>query len=178
MTDIDGSYSYAADIVWKQYIGTYKADSNSENWIDIYVPKCICVISRLPYFKNFFDCLMLLFHTLWKEKSHTLIPEKIISNIISTPKVFGTGKDPFKLTLHNDYSIYISPPLTDIFDATDVTVYFLAKHLGVDNLITVFNALLLDNKILFVSSSYNFLFMACKALSCLLYPFKFKFINY
>lgn len=61
-----------------------------------------------------------------------------------------------------------------------VTCYlriFLFSFTGIQNFVSLFCAALTDNKILFLSTSYNRLADACSGLLALLFPLKYRFVK-
>ncbi|XP_069764358.1 myotubularin-related protein 5 isoform X8 [Narcine bancroftii] len=69
----------------------------------------------------------------------------------------------------------IQIPISDALPVTGCSVALLLKQLGINNVLDLFCAALTEHKILFLSSSYQRLTEACRALLALMFPLKYSF---
>ena len=67
-------------------------------------------------------------------------------------------------------------PQSTTVPVTGTTVVQLFERLNVHNVISLFTAVMTDNKILFQSDSYSLLYESCHALTSLMYPFVYSHV--
>ncbi|MEQ2289279.1 SET-binding factor 2, partial [Ameca splendens] len=69
----------------------------------------------------------------------------------------------------------IQTPLNDTLPVTFKSVALLFQQLGIQNVLSLFCAVLTEHKVLFHSSSYQRLGEACRALEALMFPLKYSY---
>lgn len=138
----------------------------------LYAPKCIVLISRLDYKEVFKNCLSIFYAVHVDNLRYSL--ETLIGNLLTCVKVPIFGGPSIRFSLSAGDCLAIQPPRTDTIPVTSTTVYRLLEHLGINNVVELFYALLTEQKILFYSSSYTRLNEACQGLISLMYPFKYS----
>lgn len=138
----------------------------------LHVPKCIVLISRLDYREIFRDCLSILYAVHVDNLRYSL--ETLIGNLLATVRVPSFGITPIRFSLSAGDCLALQPPKTETIPVTSTTVYRLIEHLGINNVVELFYALLTEHKILFYSQSYTRLNEACQGLISLMYPFKYS----
>ncbi|XP_042323603.1 myotubularin-related protein 5 [Sceloporus undulatus] len=69
----------------------------------------------------------------------------------------------------------IQTPINDSLPVSNCSVALLFRQLGITNVLCLFCAALTEHKILFLSSSYQRLTDACRALLALMFPLKYSF---
>lgn len=137
-----------------------------------YAPKCIVLISRLDYRDVFRNCLNVLYAVHVDGLGYSL--ETLIGNLLTCINVPLYGGPPIRFSLSAGDCLALQPPQTDTIPVTSTTVYRLIEHLGINNVVELFYALLTEQKILFYSQSYTRLNEACQGLISLMYPFKYS----
>lgn len=70
----------------------------------------------------------------------------------------------------------LQPPLSQTLPVTGTCVSFLFQQLGIKNVLYLFCAVMTEQKILFHSKSYSRLTESCRALTALMYPFKYSHV--
>ena len=100
--------------------------------------------------------------------------ETLIGNLLTCVKVPLYGGPSIRFSLSAGDCLALQPPQTDTIPTTSTTVYRLIEHLGINNVVELFYALLTEQKILFYSQSYTRLNEACQGLISLMYPFKYS----
>lgn len=138
----------------------------------LYAPKCIVLISRLDYKEVFKNCLSIFYAVHVDNLRYSL--ETLIGNLLTCIKVPLFGGPSIRFSLSAGDCLTLQPPQTDTIPVTSTTVYRLLEHLGINNAVELFYALLTEQKILFYSSSYTRLNEACQGLISLMYPFKYS----
>ncbi|XP_042300324.1 myotubularin-related protein 5-like, partial [Sceloporus undulatus] len=69
----------------------------------------------------------------------------------------------------------IQTPINDSLPVSNCSMALLFRQLGITNVLCLFCAALTEHKILFLSSSYQRLTDACRALLALMFPLKYSF---
>ncbi|KAG8524265.1 Myotubularin-related protein 13, partial [Galemys pyrenaicus] len=69
----------------------------------------------------------------------------------------------------------IQTPLHDSLPVTGTSVALLFQQLGIQNVLSLFCAVLTENKVLFHSASFQRLSDACRALESLIFPLKYSY---
>lgn len=139
---------------------------------NLYAPKCIVLISRLDYREVFRNCLSIFYAVHVDNLGYSL--ETLIGNLLTTVKVPTFGGNSIRFSLSAGDCLALQPPKTDTIPVTSTTVYRLVEHLGINNVVELFYAVLTEHKILFYSTSYTRLNEACQGLISLMYPFKYS----
>lgn len=137
-----------------------------------YAPKCIVLISRLDYREVFRNCLNVFYAVHVDNLRYSL--ETLIGNLLTCVKVPLYGGPSIRFSLSAGDCLALQPPQTGTIPVTSTTVYRLIEHLGINNVVELFYALLTEHKILFYSRSYTRLNEACQGLISLMYPFKYS----
>lgn len=138
----------------------------------LYAPKCIVLISRLDYREVFRNCLSIIYAVHVDNLRYSL--ETLIGNLLTAVKVPLYGGPSVRFSLSAGDCLSLQPPKTVTIPVTGTTVYRLLEHLGINNVVELFYALLTEHKILFYSQSYTRLNEACQGLISLMYPFKYS----
>ncbi|KAJ8406608.1 hypothetical protein AAFF_G00301820 [Aldrovandia affinis] len=86
--------------------------------------------------------------------------------MLYTEKLFSLGAGDRQL---------IQTPLNDSLPVTGKSVALLFQQLGIQNVLSLFCALLTEHKVLFHSTSYQRLGEACRALESLVFPLKYSY---
>ncbi|KAF1744007.1 LOW QUALITY PROTEIN: hypothetical protein MXB_1163, partial [Myxobolus squamalis] len=168
LTSIDGSRYYCAILLFYERADTIKK---------LYIPKAFTIVSKYAYISNYYDCLDAIFKSLRcdKEKMDTCIAENLICQIIYNNSSPEPGSEKFIIPLIDNQSI-INPPIFCTIPATEDNVATLLELVGIKNLVKLYGALLLDNRIAFISKSYNYLYKCSNALISLAYPINYKYV--
>lgn len=146
--------------------------ANSDATTTLCAPKCIVLISRLNFLEVFKNCLSILYAVHVDNLGYSL--ESLIGNLLCTVRVPLYGSPSIRFSLSAGDCLALQPPQTDTIPVTSTTVYRLIEHLGINNVVELFYALLTEHKILFYSQSYTRLNEACQGLIAMMYPFKYS----
>uniref|UniRef100_A0A4W6E3N7 SET binding factor 2 n=1 Tax=Lates calcarifer TaxID=8187 RepID=A0A4W6E3N7_LATCA len=164
----------------------------------VFAPKSLILVSRLDYPEIFRGCLGLIYTVYIDSLSFPL--EGLVANLftfqvpvaggsqvslnslsllcrwpvlhtapqiqIQTRKLFSLGAGDRQL---------IQTPLNDILPVTCKSVALLFQQLGIQNVLSLFCAVLTEHKVLFHSTSYQRLGEACRALEALMFPLKYSY---
>ena len=138
----------------------------------VFVPFCICLISKYPYVKEMKACLKSIYTILNNEPSQN--EEFIINDIImylinSIPIPTKNTSIKFLLPFHKNYIELECPKLDDI-NVMNLSGCKLLALFSIENLIIIFRLLISEKKILLIDTDYERLSTVADGLVTLLYP--------
>ena len=122
---------------------------------DVYVPYCICLISKYSYTKELEICLDTIFKIM-AHKPNELnfeINELIMYLIHSVPIPLKNMRVRFYIPFNNTKLELLCPKIDDV-STMNSKLTSLFDYLSVDNIILVFRLLLSEKKILFIHDDY------------------------
>uniref|UniRef100_A0A672IKS0 SET binding factor 2 n=1 Tax=Salarias fasciatus TaxID=181472 RepID=A0A672IKS0_SALFA len=160
----------------------------------VFAPKSLILVSRLDHPEIFRGCLGLIYTVYIDSLNFPL--EGLVANLFTFlvpvaggsqvilhavfppqhyagcthpngyPKLFSLGAGDRQL---------IQTPLNDTLPVTCKSVALLFQQLGIQNVLSLFCAVLTEHKVLFHSTSYQRLGEACRALEALMFPLKYSY---
>ena len=144
----------------------------------LYIPYCICIISKYPYVNELKKCLRSIYRILSKEKLITYLnPEEgnyEINNLImhlihSVPIPEPNSIVKFFLPYYNKRLEITCPKIEDI-SVMNANTCTLLKVFSVEHIITIYKLILNEKKILFIDKYYERLAKVTDGFISLLYP--------
>ncbi|XP_006642674.2 myotubularin-related protein 13 isoform X2 [Lepisosteus oculatus] len=138
----------------------------------VFAPKSLILVSRLDFPEIFRGCLGLIYTVYIDSLNFPL--EGLVANLFTclvpvaggSQKLFSLGAGDRQL---------IQTPLNDNLPVTCKSVALLFQQLGIQNVLSLFCAVLTEHKVLFHSTSYQRLGDACRALESLMFPLKYSY---
>ncbi|KAM6980275.1 myotubularin-related protein 13 [Aplochiton taeniatus] len=138
----------------------------------VFAPKSLILVSRLDYPEIFRGCLGLIYTVYIDSLNFPL--EGLVANLFAclvpvaggSQKLFSLGAGDRQL---------IQTPLNDSLPITCKSVALLFQQLGIQNVLSLFCAVLTEHKVLFHSTSYERLGEASRALEALMFPLKYSY---
>ena len=140
----------------------------------VYIPWCICLISKYPYISELDKCLESIYGVL-EAKQGLLdfeINDLIMYLINSIPVPDKNMCIQFFLPYSNNPKTEIHCPKIDDISITNSNYIAIFKYLSVDNIILIFRLLLAEKKLLFIHDDYTELTNITNSFISLLYPFQ------
>lgn len=191
LTDIDANRHYCACLCFNETVAitpTKPADEEEENLTPgkslipttithhsiMYAPKCLVLVSRLDYTETFRNCLGTIYTAYIESLSFAI--ETLIGNILGCIQVPPPGGPQVRFSIGAGDKQALQPPLSSSLPNTGTCVSFLFQQLGIKNVLSLFCAVMTEQKILFHSSSYTRLTESCRALTALMYPFRYSHV--
>uniref|UniRef100_A0A8V5GDY3 Uncharacterized protein n=1 Tax=Melopsittacus undulatus TaxID=13146 RepID=A0A8V5GDY3_MELUD len=138
----------------------------------LFAPKSLVLVSRLDHAEVFRNSLGLIYTIYVDGLSVSL--ENVIGNLL-TCTIPITGGAQRTISLGAGDRQVIQTPISDSLPVSSCSVALLFRQLGITNVLYLFCAALTEHKILFLSSSYQRLTDACRALLALMFPLKYSF---
>uniref|UniRef100_A0A8C1UP89 SET binding factor 1 n=1 Tax=Cyprinus carpio TaxID=7962 RepID=A0A8C1UP89_CYPCA len=144
----------------------------------LYAPKSLVLVSFLDHTEVFRNCLSLIYNV--HADGLTVPMETVIGNLLTCIIPIAGGSQPVAveertITLGAGDRQVIQTPINDSLPVSGCSVAQLFRQLGIINVLCLFCAALTEHKILFLSSSYQRLTDACRALLAIMFPLKYSF---
>ncbi|XP_067915404.1 myotubularin-related protein 5 isoform X2 [Heterodontus francisci] len=181
LTDINSERHYCACFTfWEAVEQSQKNHANDVDDEDskfmqapqLFAPKSLVLVSQLDHTEVFRNCLGLIY-TIYIDSLNFPL-ETVIGNLL-TCIIPITGGSQRTVSLGAGDRQVIQTPINDALPVSGCSVALLLKQLGINNVLDLFCAALTEHKILFLSSSYQRLTEACRALLALMFPLKYSF---
>ncbi|KAL4659526.1 myotubularin-related protein 5 isoform X9 [Arapaima gigas] len=182
LTDINSERHYCACFTfWEEVDSTQKGltsevdeddDSGSTRPEQLFAPRSLVLVSRLDHTEVFRNCLSIIY-TVHIDGLQVPL-ETLIGNLLTCfiPVAGGSQRT---ITLGAGDRQVIQTPINDSLPVSGCSVALLFRQLGIINVLYLFCAALTEHKILFLSSSYQRLTDACRALLAIMFPLKYSF---
>ena len=140
----------------------------------VFVPFCICLISKYPYVQEMQKCLKTIY-TIIKKRNNAnekvLINDLIMFLINAIPIPAKNTKVKFLLPFCNN-SIDIDCPKLEDINIMNLSSSRLLKYFNIDNLVILFRLLITEKKLLLIDNDYERLSAVADGLASILYPFQ------
>uniref|UniRef100_A0A4W5KSU1 SET binding factor 1 n=1 Tax=Hucho hucho TaxID=62062 RepID=A0A4W5KSU1_9TELE len=182
LTDINSERHYCACFTfWEGLDNPLKAEASEVDEDEVpglvqpaqvFAPKSLVLVSRLDHTEVFRNCLGLIYTVHVDSLSVPL--ETVIGNLL-TCVIPVAGGSQRTITLGAGDRQVIQTPINDSLPVSGSSVAHLFRQLGIVNVLYLFCAALTEHKILFLSSSYQRLTDACRALLAIMFPLKYSF---
>ena len=139
----------------------------------VYVPYCMCLISKYPYVSEMKKCLQSIYTSVINHLSDNKpdLNNLIMYLIHSVPIPERNTKVKFFVPYCNKGIELICPKVQDI-SIMNTNISLLLKYFTIDKLIIIFRLVLFEKKILFIDDDYTRLSFVTDSFISLLYPFK------
>ena len=139
----------------------------------VYVPFCICLISKYPYVQEMRNCLKSIYTLLEQpeENNNILINDIIMFLIHSIPIPAKNTQVKFLVPYFNNCIDIDCPKLEDI-NIINRSATQLLKYFTIDNVILIFKLLITEKKILIIDEDYEKLSKVADGFVSILYPFQ------
>ncbi|XP_043944593.1 myotubularin-related protein 5 [Protopterus annectens] len=179
LTDINSERHYCACFTFSEAVeSTQSLKSGDDDDMGIiqpaalFAPKSLVLVSRLDHTEVFRNTLGLIY-TIYVDGMNVSL-ETVVGNLLTCFIPIAGGAQRTVTFGAGDRQV-IQTPITDSIPVSGCSVSLLFKQLGINNVLCLFCAALTEHKILFLSSSYQRLTDACRALMALMFPLKYSF---
>merc|ERR1719361_2262321 len=188
LTDAEGNKMNGASIVFWERISPMDILSMSETLNQfrkecgeseinsmpgaVYAPKAICLLSHWPFFNQFTTYLETLYR-ITKTPNAPIPVERYLMNFMHEVPVPPMGKTSVQFVA-GDKSITLKRSPPNALPFVNVNGLNLFKCLSVANVLTVFNAILQEQKTVLISSHLHLLVEVAETISALLFPFQIQ----
>uniref|UniRef100_A0A7N8Y8H6 SET binding factor 2 n=1 Tax=Mastacembelus armatus TaxID=205130 RepID=A0A7N8Y8H6_9TELE len=186
LTDIDSDRHFCSCLTFYESMeadGDEDEEAEEDGLIQpaqVFAPKSLILVSRLDYPEIFRGCLGLIYTVYIDSLSFPL--DGLVANLFTFQVPVAGGSQVSQesaaeqtLFLGAGDRQLIQTPLNDILPVTCKSVALLFQQLGIQNVLSLFCAVLTEHKVLFHSTSYQRLGEACRALEALMFPLKYSY---
>eukprot|EP00551_Chaetoceros_affinis_P007768 CAMPEP_0203671310 /NCGR_PEP_ID=MMETSP0090-20130426/7133_1 /ASSEMBLY_ACC=CAM_ASM_001088 /TAXON_ID=426623 /ORGANISM="Chaetoceros affinis, Strain CCMP159" /LENGTH=1131 /DNA_ID=CAMNT_0050536351 /DNA_START=81 /DNA_END=3473 /DNA_ORIENTATION=+ len=149
------------------------SEGSKHKLVDIFRPKCICILSSYPYLVAFREYLTQL-ERLSKSGEMTVPIERYISNFCSEVAAPPPGSFEVQTTIGDSTIKIWSPPDNQPIAWVSLPFADLFECLDIKSIIQVWHALALERQVLLVSTQKTLLTTAAEILVSLLFPMKWS----
>uniref|UniRef100_A0A8C9T349 SET binding factor 2 n=1 Tax=Scleropages formosus TaxID=113540 RepID=A0A8C9T349_SCLFO len=192
LTDIDSNRHYCYCLTFYEAEINLQMDGDEDEEEEqnclikpaqVFAPKSLILVSRLDFPEIFRGCLGLIY-TVYIDSLNSPL-EGLVANLfcclvplaggsqVRQPPVVSIGDKLFSLGA-GDRQL-IQTPLNSNLPITYKSVALLFQQLGIQNVLSLFCAVLTEHKVLFHSTSYQRLGEACRALESLMFPLRYSY---
>ena len=139
----------------------------------VYIPYCICLISKYPYILEMKKCLQSIYIMLIKNlKENNYDVNNLIMYLIhSVPIPERETKIKFFIPYYNKCIKLTCPKMYDI-KVVNRRISNILKYFSIDNILIIYRLMLSEKKILFIDDDYTRLSLVTDNFISLLYPFQ------
>jgi len=196
LTDIEGTHSYCGCLLFYEPVVSKKTRQSSvkrttsgtethreatdddtageQSVMTYYVPKCLCLVTRQEHLDTIKNCLATIYSAYAENDVKKL--ERMIGYAIGLSNLPPPGGPKLTFSLGGEDTQAVFPPVCESIPISNKSVAIIFNQLGIHNIILVFTALVTENKLLLLSSSYTHLVLTAQALLALLYPLAFSYV--
>jgi len=139
----------------------------------VYIPYCLCLISKYPYQTEMEKCLQSIFIVMSEKKNkfNFEINDLIMYLIHSIPAPDKNSLVKFYLP-YCDKDISLKCTTINRLNTVNIDLVKLTRVFSINNIIIIFRLLLSEKKILFIYDNYTVLSKVTEAFLSILYPIK------
>ncbi|OZJ02123.1 hypothetical protein BZG36_04744, partial [Bifiguratus adelaidae] len=149
----------------------------------IWVPKCLGVVSSMPWFDVLSDwCRIAVHETLGPENrrgdfiARKVLLESAVVNLIEEIPIPPPGKYEISMTVAQQ-TLYLSrPAINQVRSLKNFSLYPYFRCLSHHNIVVILEAILAEGKIIFLSKHTQMLTLAAESSLILAYPFYWPFV--
>ncbi|XP_074642323.1 DENN domain-containing protein 5B-like isoform X3 [Tubulanus polymorphus] len=140
----------------------------------LYVTKCICVITQLPFVNACREFLSQLHSAITRRDPPTLPLESYVFNVLYEVPLPPPGRS-MRFSGYDRPIFCQRPGLTEL-PLFDFSLRELFMLLGIENILMIFTSMLLEHQILLYSSDYYQLMLVAEGICCLMFPFQWQHV--
>ncbi len=137
----------------------------------VYVPYCICLISKYPYVIEMKKCLQSIYTLIVNRVTGPELNGLIMHIIKSIPIPERNTRIRFYVPYFSQGIDILCPKIQDM-SIMNINIADLLKYFRIDNIVLIFRLILFEKKILFIDDDYSHLSNVTDSFISLLYPFK------
>ena len=136
----------------------------------IYLPFCVCLISKFPFAKQMEIALQTILNIAFDESKTNVDVNQLIMHLIREIPIPINDKRLNMFLPGNNYKIEITSPIYLDLPVSNSSVNILLRLFSVENIVTIINLILMEQKLLFVHNDYFELSQIIDCFVSLLHP--------
>ena len=138
----------------------------------LYIPKVLCILSTWPYLTAFREYLSQLYRLASTTNVMQVPIERYICNLCMEIPAPPPGAYEVQVSILNSTIRFWAPPAKLPIAYVALPYQTLFDCLDVDHILLLWNALIMEHKVLLVSSQYSILTVCAEILTSLLFPMR------
>jgi hypothetical protein len=139
----------------------------------IFLPMCVCLLSKYPYAKQMERCLDAISRMSFDEDFTIEDINKLIVHLTQEVPVPSPNKKLIFYIPLNANPIEINGPLHKNLPISNFNLKLIFNDFSLENIILIYHIMLCEQKILFIGDSYSYLTEFIEAFITLLYPLQY-----
>lgn len=164
--------------IWDPYVVSGRlrkptGNESDEKDHEVFLPKCIVLLSTYPYLMAFREYLTQL-HRLAKMGEMSLPMERYIMNLCAEIPAPPPGSFEVQTTIGESVIRIWSPPYNLPIPFVSLPYSYLFECLDIDNIVLVWHCLVLERQVLITSTQLSILTVCCETLLALLFPLRWS----
>jgi DENN (AEX-3) domain/uDENN domain len=174
-------YYPAAEEPWITRDQIHSGDSESDIEVTVsdkdtalYIPKVLCILSTWPYLTAFREYLAQLYRLATSTNVMQAPVERYVMNITKEIPAPPPGAYEIQVPILNSTIRFWAPPAKLPIPYVALPYQTLFDCLDVENILLLWNALIMEHKVLLVSSQYSILTVCAEILTSLLFPMRWS----
>lgn len=140
----------------------------------VYAPKCICILSTHAFLSQFREFLTELYRQSLTPNSVPL--ERVLCNFVNECPIPPLGLIRVEYRITDKCIVFCRPPPNNPIQFTHFPVRLLFECLDIDNALMLLECVLLEKRILLISSKLSALTVVAETLLALIYPFQWRYV--
>eukprot|EP00879_Flechtneria_rotunda_P012714 GHRR01013277.1.p1 GENE.GHRR01013277.1~~GHRR01013277.1.p1 ORF type:complete len:1835 (+),score=708.37 GHRR01013277.1:594-6098(+) len=172
LTEGDGTKQYASCILFYDQI-PHELATKHEDLVGAKALKAVCLLSRQPYIASSEQVLRDLYHLAFLQGTSVPLPEVVNSLLAVLVPQHDGAKVPVQL---DSRKLLLYPPMSIAPPPGELSLLPLVEVLRADNLVALFAAVLLEQRVLLRSRQLSLLTVIAEGVLRLLYPFKYQHV--
>ncbi|KAI8896627.1 AEX-3 domain-containing protein [Globomyces pollinis-pini] len=137
---------------------------------NVFVPTCLGILSRFPFYDLLKDWLSHLMGSIIEAEFERYPFERCVINLIHEIPLPPPGKLEIGISIHNHILYGSRPPINTIPILKNYSSYPLFKAMSIENIVTLFELLVTDYKVILLSEHVSMLNLTCEVVTGWLYP--------
>jgi len=152
-----------------------KEAGNDNSYEDIFVPSCLCIVSRYPFFHAFEKILSSLYFGSKKGLKYPL--ECYISSLTCRTPVPPRKTFRVSLMLTEEFdTIEIKQPEMNRLPLLDTHFVLLPKSLSLKNTVKILNGILTGHSVVFIAERVERITQVTESIIALMFPFNYELV--
>jgi DENN domain-containing protein 5 len=154
----------------------HEGDMSSSAIIDLklYIPRCICLLSRFPFIASFKKFLCYLYRLSLSPCSLPI--ERVICNFVDDVPAPPPGKVEVSYLLGAEGVIFKRPPSNEPTAWSTVPMLPLFECLPLTSIVMLLSAVLSERQVVLISSQYSLLTSSAESILSLMFPLKWSHV--
>ncbi|XP_053382269.1 DENN domain-containing protein 3-like isoform X2 [Mercenaria mercenaria] len=139
-----------------------------------YIPQCFVIISKFPYYTTMKECLSSMLSYIEKDPEEMTTFLKEYANVITHTPVPPAGNLAVNFRLYN-LNVTLMPPTHPDKPVIDLQLHLTFLCFNAEEFLRILSCVLVEERIVFLSSNYALLTLIMESVMNLVLPFKWRF---